>query len=212
MCGADTLSAAFEVVFSAVISSEVEAFSGRLSSLPVISSFRAHRYRATISIVKRTNAVFLLFLLFYQPLQSQQESPVYSKDFFQQAVATTDALDVAYKSALNHDPDAVYARLSQDAERSLISLQTKARSTRDKKFLRLLYAASTMTNFMHLKGNSDPDGFRQVAAIAAQCTIEAKLKVERDSVVDKLPKNFMPDQCLRKADTYARSIESGASK
>ena len=209
--GRTFLSAAFEVVFSTVISSEVGAFR-RLSPLSIISSFRAHRYHATISIVKRTNAVLLLFLLFYQPLQSQQESPVYSKDFFQQAVVTTDALDVAYKSALNHDPDAVYARLSQDAEKSLISLQTKARSTRDKKFLRLLYAASTMTNFMHLKGKSDPDGFRQVAAIAAQCTIEAKLKVERESMADRLPKDFKSGKCLEQSDSYARSIESGASK
>jgi len=45
------------------------------------------------------------------------------------------------------------------------------------------------------------------AGIAVQCPTEAKLKVEHDSIIGSLPKDFRPGQCLAAMDALVRSIQ-----
>jgi hypothetical protein len=118
-----------------------------------------------------------------------------------------DAIDAAYRSVLNRDPDAVYAPVWENVQKSLASLKTKALARREKEFLRLLDCGSNVIGMMHSSANNSGEEFLREAGIAVQCSTEAKLKVEHDSIASKIPKDFRSDQCLAQVDALARSIQ-----
>jgi hypothetical protein len=74
-------------------------------------------------------------------------------------------------------------------------------------FLKLLYAGSNVIGMMLPSDNHSTDEFRREAEIAVQCSTEAKLKVEHDSIVGKLSKDFRSGQCLAAMDALVRSIQ-----
>jgi hypothetical protein len=153
------------------------------------------------------SALVVLFVLNRDPLQSQQTHSVFSQAFLKEAITAIDVIDAAYKSVLNRDPDAVYAPLWDKVQKSLVSLKTEASARREKELLRLLYAVSNVIGMMRPSDNQNTDEFRLEAGIAVQCSTEAKLKVEHDSVVVKLPKDFRSGQCLAAMDALVRSIQ-----
>jgi hypothetical protein len=153
------------------------------------------------------SALVVLFVLNCDPLQSQPTHSVFSQAFLNVAITAIDAIDAAYKSVLNRDPDAVYAPLWEKVQRSLASLRTEASARREKEFLKLLYSGSNVIGMMRRSDNNSTDEFRREAGIAAQCSTEAKLEVEHDSMVGKLPKGFRSGQCLAQMDALVRSIE-----
>jgi hypothetical protein len=157
-------------------------------------------------MMKVTAALMVLFVLNCDPLQSQQAHSVFPQTFLKEAITAIEAIDAAYNSVLNRDPDAVYAPLWENVQRSLASLKTKAFARREKKFLRLLYSGSNVIGMMRSSDNTT-DQFRREAGIVVQCSTEAKLKVERDSIAGKLPKDFRSDQCLAQMDALVRSIQ-----
>jgi hypothetical protein len=65
----------------------------------------------------------------------------------------------------------------------LASLKTEASARREKEFLKLLYAGSNVIGTMRPSDNHSTDEFRCEAEIAVQCSTEAKLTVEHDSIV-----------------------------
>jgi len=136
------------------------------------------------------SALVVLLVLTCVVLQSQQTHSVFSQAFLKDAITAIDAIDAAYKSALNHDPDAVYAPLQENVQRSLASLRAKASARREKNFLRLLYSGSSVTDMMRSQGNDSGYQFPHEAGSVVQCSTEAKLKVDHDSIAGKLPKYF----------------------
>ncbi len=70
------------------------------------------------------SALVVLFVVTCDPLQSQANSS-YSQVFLKEAIRAIEAIDAAYKSVLNHDPDAVYVPLQENVQRSLASLRAK---------------------------------------------------------------------------------------
>lgn len=79
--------------------------------------------------------------------------------------------------------------------------------TRERVPKRLLYAVSNVIGMMRTSDNHNTDEFRLEAGIAVQCSTEAKLKVEHDSIVGKLPKDFRSGQCRAAMDAPVRSIQ-----
>ena len=152
-------------------------------------------------------ALVVLFVLSCDTLQSQQTHSVFHGTFLKEAITAIDAIDAAYKSVLNREPDSVYAPLWEKVQKSLASLRTEASARREKEFLKLLYSGSNVIGMMRRSDNNSTDEFRREAGIAVQCSTEAKLKVEHDSMVGKLPKDFRSDQCLAQMDALVRSIE-----
>jgi hypothetical protein len=158
-------------------------------------------------MMKATAVLLVLFLLNCDPLQSQQAHSAYSQTFRKDAVSAVDAIDAEYNSVLNRDPDTVYAPLWQNVQRSLASLKTEASAREEREFLKLLYGASNVIGMMRYSDNHNTDEFRREAGIAVQCSAEAKLKVEHDTIAGKIPKDFKSGQCLAQFDALARSIE-----
>lgn len=157
--------------------------------------------------MRGTAALLVLLVLNCELLQSQQAHSRYSQVFLKEAVTAIDAIDTAYKSVLNHDPDAVYAPLQENVQRSLASLRSKASARREKNFLRLLYPASSVIDMMRSQGNDSGHQFPHEAGIVVLCSTEARLKVDRDSIAGKLPKDFKSGQCLAQMDALVRSVE-----
>jgi hypothetical protein len=153
------------------------------------------------------SALVVLFALNCDPLQSQQTHSVFSQAFLKEAITAIDVIDAAYKSVLDRDPDVVYAPLREKVQKSLASLKTEASARREKEFLKLLYAVSNVIGMMRPSDNHSTDEFRREAEIAVQCSTEAKLKVEHDSIVGKLPKDFRSGQCRAAMDALVRSIQ-----
>ena len=152
------------------------------------------------------SALVVLFVVTCDPLHSQANSS-YSQVFLKGTIRAIDAIDAAYKSVLNHDPDAVYVPLQENVQRSLASLRAKASAKREKNFLKLLYSASSVIDMMRSQGNDSGHQFPHEAGIVVQCSTEARLIVDRDSMVGKLPTDFRSNQCLAQMDALVRSIE-----
>lgn len=153
------------------------------------------------------SALVVLFVVTCDPLQSQQANSSYSQVFLKGAIPAIDAIDAACKSVLNHDPDAVYVPLQENVQRSLASLRAKASARREKHFLKLLYSASSVIDMMRSQGNDSGHQFPHEAGIVVQCSTEARLIVDRDSMAGKLPTDFRSNQCLAQMDALVRSIE-----
>jgi len=103
------------------------------------------------------SALLVLFVLNCDPLQSQQTHSVFSQAFLKEAITAIDAIDAAYKSVLNRDPDAVYAPLWEEVQKSLVSLKTEASARREKEFLKLLYSVSNVIGMMRKSDNNSTD-------------------------------------------------------
>ncbi len=171
------------------------------------ATFRGNRNGSIICMTKVAAALVVLFVLNCNPLQSQQAHSVFSQAFLKEAITAIDAIDAVYKSVLNRDPDAAYAHLWENVQKSLASLKTQASARREKEFLKLLYAGSNVVGMMHSSSNKSGDEFLREAGIAVQCSTEAKLKVEHDTMAGKIPKDFRSGQCLAQMDALARSIQ-----
>ena len=152
------------------------------------------------------SALVVLFVVTCDPLQSQANSS-YSQVFVKGAITAIEAIDAAYKSVLNHDSDAVYVPLQENVQRSLASLRAKASARREKNFLKLLYSASSVIDMMRSQGNDSGHQFPHEAGIVVQCSTEARLIVDGDSMAGKLPTDFRSNQCLAQMDALVRSIE-----
>lgn len=166
---------------------------------------------------KRMARVLLLLLLgtscnlFAQAaVQSQQAHSAYSQVFRQGAIETIDAIDAAYKSIMDRDPDSVYEQRWQDVQSCLTSLRKAASAKREKELLKLLYVGSNVIGMMHSCSNCSNDNyeFAHEAGIVEQCSTEARLKIGDESARGKLPRDFKSNQCLAQMDTLVRSIQS----
>jgi hypothetical protein len=87
-----------------------------------------------------------------------------------EAIIAIDAMDMAYKSVLNHDQGAAYSPLRENFQRSLTSLRLKASVRREKHFLRLLYSGSSVIDMMCSQENDGAYQFQLEAGIVVQCS------------------------------------------
>jgi hypothetical protein len=157
--------------------------------------------------MRGTAALLVLLVINCEVLQAQQAHPHYSQAFLKDAITTIDAIDAEYKSVLNHDPDAIFSPLQASVQTSMVSLRSKASSRRERNFLKLLYPASSVIDMMRRQGNDSADQFPRETGIVVQCSTEARLKVDRDSIAGKLPKDFKPGQCHEQMAALVRTIE-----
>jgi hypothetical protein len=84
------------------------------------------RNDGTICTMRRTTIVLVFLVVCCDLLRSPTSTLFLSRVFLQEAITAVDAIDMAYKSVLNHDPDAVYAPLRENFQRSLALLKAKA--------------------------------------------------------------------------------------